>query len=535
MRAVILHNAVASDASPSDRDVLVQVDAVREGLASLGLETVVLSCTLDLESLRRELLACGPDVVFNLVESLGGCDGLMHLATSLLDAMGIPYTGSPTGALLLSGNKLLAKSRLVEAGLPTPAWMPPAGDVAAGAGALRPPRFPGRFLLKTVQEHASFGLDDSCLEGIEDAATLQERLARHAARIGRPCFAEAYVDGREFNLSLLAGPHGPEVLPPAEIDFSAFPADKPRIVDYRAKWEEDSFEFRHTPRTFDLPASDQTLLEQLAELARRCWPVFGLRGYARVDFRVDSQGQPWILEVNANPCLAPDAGLAAALQRAGIPFQEAIRRIVNEALLQPLTEPASRGVHPRASSGAGMNPAARASVCSRPSAGPSRNAGVGQISFRCQPEPGDALRVRQIVASTSFFNPAELDVAVELVEERLERGQKSGYYFVFAEVGGTTCGYACYGPIAGTAVSYDLFWIAVHRDWQKHGLGKLLLGETERRIGEQGGGRVYAETSGRGEYAPTRAFYERCGYRLEARLQDFYAPGDDKCVYVKVL
>jgi D-alanine-D-alanine ligase len=121
------------------------------------------------------------------------------------------------------------------------------------------------------------------------------------------------------------------VLPAAEIDFSAFPAGKPHLVGYRAKWEEDSFEYQNTPRTFDFPPQDGPLLARIGQLARACWRLFGMRGYTRVDFRVDQAGQPWILEVNANPCLSPDAGFAAALQRAGIAYHTAIARILDAA------------------------------------------------------------------------------------------------------------------------------------------------------------------------------------------------------------
>jgi len=160
----------------------------------------------------------------------------------------------------------------------------------------------------------------------------QALLARRERELGRPYFAEQYVEGREFNLSLLADAGGPQVLPPAEIDFSRFPAGKPRIVGYRAKWKADSPEYHATPRRFDFAAADRPLLDGLAELARSSWQRFGLRGYARVDFRVDHQGCPWILEINVNPCLSPDAGFAAALGRAGIPFSQAIARILHDTL-----------------------------------------------------------------------------------------------------------------------------------------------------------------------------------------------------------
>jgi ribosomal protein S18 acetylase RimI-like enzyme len=149
--------------------------------------------------------------------------------------------------------------------------------------------------------------------------------------------------------------------------------------------------------------------------------------------------------------------------------------------------------------------------------------------------PADRDAVRAIVESTGFFNPAEVGIAVELVDERLAKGPASGYHFVFAERDGRVGGYTCYGLITGTAASYDLYWIAVDASHRRGGLGRRLMAETERLIREAGGQRVYAETSNRGQYAPTRAFYERCGYHLEAMLKDFYAPGDDKVIFVKAL
>jgi GNAT superfamily N-acetyltransferase len=143
--------------------------------------------------------------------------------------------------------------------------------------------------------------------------------------------------------------------------------------------------------------------------------------------------------------------------------------------------------------------------------------------------------VRRIVESTGFFYPAECDVAVELVEERLAKGEASGYYFVFAELDGRPAAYACYGPIACTVGSFDLFWIAVDQEHQRVGLGRRVLEESERLIRAAGGRRVYIETSNRAQYQPTRTFYERCGYHCEAVLKEFYGAGDDKVVYVKAL
>jgi D-alanine-D-alanine ligase len=355
MNVVILYGAVPADASLEDQDTLVQVEAVRQALERLGHRVSTLACTLDLAALRPALAAkgtvpcsggcCAPlpenrdsprPMVFNLVEALEGVDSLQYLATAVLDSLGVPYTGNPTEAIFQTTQKPLAKQLLHLAGLPTPAWL--AAGAPREAATLRPP-----CILKAVWEHASRGLDEHSLITAGDAETVWARLAA-ACGAGvspaclvagdtpapqRPYFAEQFIEGREFNLALLAdGADKPEVLPPAEIDFSAFAAGKPRIVGYRAKWVAGSFEFDNTPPRFDFPAEDEPLLRELREIALRCWQLFGLRGYARVDFRVDLQGRPWILEVNTNPCLSSDAGFAAVLVRAGIGFDEAIERIL---------------------------------------------------------------------------------------------------------------------------------------------------------------------------------------------------------------
>jgi GNAT superfamily N-acetyltransferase len=149
--------------------------------------------------------------------------------------------------------------------------------------------------------------------------------------------------------------------------------------------------------------------------------------------------------------------------------------------------------------------------------------------------PGDSEAVRRLVASTGVFSPIEVEVAVELVEDRLSRGAESDYSFLFADTEGRAVGYTCYGPIALTAASFDLYWIAVDKSLHGRSIGRLLLEQTEELIRQAGGRQVYIETSNRHHYAATRGFYLRCGYRQEALLANFYAPGDDKVIYVKEL
>ena len=157
------------------------------------------------------------------------------------------------------------------------------------------------------------------------------------------------------------------------------------------------------------------------------------------------------------------------------------------------------------------------------------------VKFRYDLEPADPEKIRRLVAVTGFFYPPEVDLAEELVKERLSKGPASGYYFVLAESYGRLAGYGCFGPIPCTDASYDLYWIAVHPDFQGRGLGKRLLKEIERLVQETGGTRIYVETSQRPQYAATQAFYENRGYRQESVLEDFYGPGDAKVTYCKVL
>ena len=157
------------------------------------------------------------------------------------------------------------------------------------------------------------------------------------------------------------------------------------------------------------------------------------------------------------------------------------------------------------------------------------------ILFRDAPVTADTARVQEIIESSGFFSPQEIEVAQELVEERLTKGISSGYLFLFAEAEGRVIGYTCYGPIPCTMESYDLYWIAVEQTLRGTGFGRELLQRTEQAIGRAGGSRIYVETSSRELYESTRGFYGACGYGEAAVLEDFYAPGDHKVIYLKVL
>ena len=160
------------------------------------------------------------------------------------------------------------------------------------------------------------------------------------------------------------------------------------------------------------------------------------------------------------------------------------------------------------------------------------NTTAHSVTWRTEIAEADEPAIRRLALATGFFRPDEVDIAAELARERFQRGPESGYEFILADDdAGRLIGYACFGPIACTVGSYDLYWIIVDPALQGRGLGRALVRESERAIRAAGGRRIYIETSSLPKYDPTRRFYTACGYTLEATLRDFYLPGDDKLIY----
>ena len=312
-RIVLLHDVAAATGRPDSSDTLLEAQAIAAALAKLGYETATLPVGLDLGAVERSLHDLAPHAVFNLVESLEGRGRLLHLVPALLESLQVPFTGCSAHALALTSHKVAAKKVLRQAEIATPAELGESG-------------VDGPWIVKSVFEHASLGLDDSSV--VRDARAAARILEARRAELGGEWFAERFVPGRELNVAILAAPSGPRVLPVAELKFEGYPPDKPAIVGYAAKWDVDSFEYRHTVRSFDV---EPELARRAERLALACWDLFGLDGYARVDFRIDGSGLAFVLEINANPCLSPDAGFAAALGRAGVDYGEAIGWLVADA------------------------------------------------------------------------------------------------------------------------------------------------------------------------------------------------------------
>lgn len=157
------------------------------------------------------------------------------------------------------------------------------------------------------------------------------------------------------------------------------------------------------------------------------------------------------------------------------------------------------------------------------------------VTFRNEARPGDREALHKLLLSTDIFHPYELDVAMELLDDRLQKGEKSDYLFLFADAAGKLAGYACYGPITVTDRRFDLYWIAVGKEMQGRGIGGMLLGRVEKHIAELGGTHLVVETSSRDVYKATREFYRKHDYLQAARIPKYYSDNDDKVVFMKAL
>jgi D-alanine-D-alanine ligase len=315
----VLHAATRD--RPDEIDTILAAEAVATAVKELGYSTEIVALSSDLAEIEA-LPARRPLLVFNLVDAVDGDGKLAPLVPARLDTFGIPYTGCGTSAWRETLSKVDTKVRLADTGLPTPTWSEDGTGLDADAPAI----------VKPIWEHGSLGLDEaSVVLGAEAPQAIAERNARWQTEH----FAEAYVGGREFNVSMLGSADGVEVLPIAEITFEDWQEGRPQIVDYEAKWVADSTAYAATPRRFGLEETAPALAARLTLLAQASWILFGLSSYARIDFRVDAEGRPFILEVNVNPCLNPDAGFAAAAGERGLAYEDMIGRIV-EASRGPL-------------------------------------------------------------------------------------------------------------------------------------------------------------------------------------------------------
>ncbi|HBB41766.1 MAG: hypothetical protein COW73_10795 [Nitrospirae bacterium CG18_big_fil_WC_8_21_14_2_50_70_55] len=499
---LLLYNEPVVGGLASEAGVLAEVAAVRAGLELLGLPYREAGVRT-LEEALATVAVGGEGVVFNLVEGFatGGEDAAQVVAVAA--GLGRGCTGNTTACLALTLDKVRTKGVLREYGVPVPD-----GVVVAMGEAVPPlPAGVGPWIVKPVATDASEGIDAER----SVVRTAGPELAAAVARVHRDFRQAALVErlagSRELNVSLLERGGGVEVLPLAEIDFSAFGPERPRIVDYAAKWDVNAFSYHHTPRLLPAPL-DAALAERVRKVARAAWQAVGCQDYARVDLRLSDAGDLFVLEVNANPDLSPDAGFVAALGAAGLAMADFVAAVVDNARRRrPVAVP----------------PPVEAAA-----------SGAGGVAVRPL-ERGDRDAVLEVVRRAAVFRLDEQEIAREVLDDTLARGAAAGYYGLVARLAGRIVGWASYGPIPCTVGAYDLYWVVVDKAARRQRVASTLIAEVERQVGALGGRLIAIETSSRPAYTAARALYGRCGYADAARVAELYGPGDDKCVFVKHL
>ncbi len=317
MSCCILYNQPGANALPDELDIIEQVEYVESHLHQMNIETYRKGISTDFMNEIAELARNKPEYVFNLTESINNKGELLYFVPAVLNMYSIPYTGNPLEAMFITTSKALTFKALKSAGLSTPESFFP-----SQAGSLIPGK---KYIIKPIWEDGSMGIT---AESVFIAGT--DSMKKWEGYKDTHWIIQEFINGREFNISVMKGKNGPEVLPPAEMTFVNYGDDRPKIVDFKAKWEEGSFEFENTVRKFPGKKLDPTLSQSLKDLALGCWHEFGLKGYARVDMRIDENNKPYIIEVNANPCISPNGGFAAATHEAGYKFTDVLQWIIDD-------------------------------------------------------------------------------------------------------------------------------------------------------------------------------------------------------------
>jgi len=325
-RIAVIYNAPNPDLYSSTVEkkaslaILDGVEAVHQALIESGHTVVRLPLIPPLESAKESLKCLETDLVFNLFEGFDGCPETEAAVANFLSELELTYTGCHGSALSLGLDKVKTKARLEAIGIDTPRYQL-LGPKTISLFHLKYP-----CIVKPFAEDGSNGISEESV--VHDFASLERQVATVNKCFGRRALVEEFVDGREFNITVL-GTNGPKALPASEIVYS-LPPEIPRILSFSAKWDHQSIYFEHTKAV--CPAEiNLELRKRITQTALLAFRLLGSRGYARVDFRLDAEEQLNVIEVNPNPDISPDAGAALQAQAAGMTYNQFIEQIVQLA------------------------------------------------------------------------------------------------------------------------------------------------------------------------------------------------------------
>jgi D-alanine-D-alanine ligase len=516
-RVLILFNEPTLPAdhpdAESEHDILYTADCVAGVLAESGVSVARLGVTDDPAAVLAGIKAAAPDAVFNLYEGTAKWGNTEAFVGGMLELLRVPFTGSPTQPLLLARSKPLTKQLLAGAGLPT------AGFLVVDALPVPPCPLPWPVIVKPGKEDASVGIDQNSV------VTSQEQLAARVGyiigRYGPPVLVERFVRGREFNVAVWDRGDGPRTLPFSEILFLEQEGDAPLwpIVSFDAKWHPHTRDFKATPAKN--PAEVTPELEAaVSALAVRAFEQVGCRDYARIDFRVDESGRPYILEVNPNPCISPLAGLAAALETADIPYAEFVRSLVRSAL--------RRGPRPELADAVGTG----ATAASGPDVAPA----AARRAWKVRPaRPDDADDLVELLDAADAMTADERKAAARAVRSRSRRKDWGGARVLVLAGRTRIGGFAVAVPGNPVHGTFTLETLLVDPSLRRAGHGRALAAALEADAATAGGRWLLADLPSGPAAAPARQFLTAAGFGPAGEVPGFYPEGWARLAFAKPL
>jgi D-alanine-D-alanine ligase len=327
LKVAVIYNDPTADRyhsmgeSKAELGVMDEVKAVSEALEELKYPFILVPLHPPLEEVRKILQILVVDVVFNLFEGFDGCTETEGQVAAMLEELNIPFTGCPSTTLSLAIDKGRTKALLDAAGVDTPRFQ-----------VLTPDTIPSLVLdfpliVKPQNEDASHGISEDSV--VYDLPALDKQLRKICDLFGGRALVEEYVDGREFNTCVMG--NGKLTIPAISEIVYTLPPDKPRVLTFDAKWEENSLYFINTKTVCPAPISPSEE-QEISRIAKAAFKLVGARGYARVDFRQDRSGHFKVLEVNPNPDITPGSGAALQASVSGLTYAQFVEKVIRFAM-----------------------------------------------------------------------------------------------------------------------------------------------------------------------------------------------------------
>ena len=520
-KVVVLYNEPTLPAdhpdADSEHDILYTADMICRIIQETGWSVSRLGVTDDPTLLLTGLKSLAPDLIFNLYEGTARWGNAEAYVSGLLELLRVPYTGSPTQPLLLCRSKPLTKQLLAGAGLPTAPFMVLDGELPTSCP------IPWPVIVKPGTEDASVGIDqNSVVTNLEDLVARTQFLQE---RYGPLVLVEQFIRGREFNVALIVRDGVLTTLPFSEILFVPPPeqADLWPIVSFDAKWRPGTRDFIATPAKNPADVTPE-LFSEVSNLAKKCFQLVDCRDYARVDFRIDEKGRPFILEVNPNPCISPLAGLAAGLETAKIPYSDFILGLARAAL--------RRGPNPVLAEAPIRTQTTELAEPPAADAPPVTN----RTSYRLRPaKRGDLTAINAVLERTEGLSLEEKQRLTLRFNDLLAKRDRGSWNALVLTAGRTLCGVVSFHRADETQGVYVIELISVVPEKRRHHYGRALLLAAEEAVRSQDGRILQTGLTSGPNGASLRQFLTQAEYCPVGEVPEYYRDGYARLLFAKSL